>query len=69
MDGVTLSWRLRPLGHLTGLNLDDSMRKGWDVQIKKVWASGWRDHAMLARVERVYRCRLMLGGVKGWVYR
>jgi hypothetical protein len=34
MDGVTLSWRLRPLGHLTGLNLDDSMRKGWDVQIK-----------------------------------
>jgi hypothetical protein len=45
------------------------MGKGGNVGNKKIWASGWRDHAMLARVERVYRCRLMLGGVKGWVYR
>jgi hypothetical protein len=25
--GITLSWRLRPLGHLTGLNLVDSMEE------------------------------------------
>jgi hypothetical protein len=27
MIGITLSWRLRPLGHLTGLNRVDSMGK------------------------------------------
>jgi hypothetical protein len=37
---ITLSWRLRPLGHLTGLNLDDSMRKGRNVENKRFWRAG-----------------------------
>jgi hypothetical protein len=33
MIGITLSWRLRPLGHLTGLNLVDSMEDTWNAKI------------------------------------
>jgi hypothetical protein len=33
MIGITLSWRLRPLGHLTGLNLVDSVEEMWNTEI------------------------------------
>jgi hypothetical protein len=37
MIGITLSWRLRPLGHLTVLNLVDSMEELADATYILLW--------------------------------